>query len=667
MEMEYWVLDTPVDNDFIGGYQSIYANIRETIHLGKKEQKLLHKLVNYGNNKIQLSGFRKASLEEFRLDMMPPGKFSKKYSIDCFPWHEVRINHKMPHFKIAKEKLKLDIESKRLFVWLKDLSIPQIKCDPIIEHKREIDEKERFKIDVEFLHNCFDKHSRPKNFEPMPSFLDSRFKETLQENISKTVSFAFDEKLNIKHQIYKTSSLKEYMLDVFKGPKLQNQQCNLRKWPVPNAHRNKVIFEILRSQLFDLEFNELEFFKITTKPPSNERKLNKKWLKKGWKLSKNELKQLNWDPFKKIDKTSTAEILSIDAIPKQTFRPQQHKIRIEKLLYSSLDLINLEQINFESIRFNSAGRPAPTIVEESSISSTSEKETQGRESAEPSDASMIPQKRSFIDEDLLSILHSKKKNRKFDDTETSRISHGATMFHILNQETNRYQELRSSPSLSTLEQPLALEIPYEPVNEPREILLNVSKIKKNLEIIQYLNNETKLRIVEQCLPSECDFVLDSTSCIIILKLDLFFQLQTDSTLFYENTLKSLVTEFKNVVILMKYSEIMDKADIDTFWKIRLYLQPPEFQVFMTQENHEQLAQWVDMLSEKTPSIDDVQQLNSHPLTLLHINKFLVQELLSNYTLEQLLLKATSSHSKELLKWLTSTQLKRIKKLMALGW
>lgn len=381
-------------------------------------------------------------------------------------------------------------------------------------------------------------------------------------------------------------------------------------------------------------------------------------------MSKLELKLLDWNPFKQIGITTTSEITSIEKIAACTFSPPTFELEFQKLSYNSFDFINLEEKTFGCLKFGSASRPAPRMTKEHSVSLDKEEAPDSAIESEHHNTSMIPQKRSFIDDDLLSILHSRKKSRKYDDDNTSATFHGATMFRIVDQKINRHQKIRSSPVSTALEPLKTPQILFEPARNPRRILVNATKIKENHRIIQYLSNKTNLQLVEQDLPFKCDFIIDPTSCIFIAQLDLFFQLQADNTMFYEHIFKSLHSEFKTVVILLKYPEILDTADRDVFWKIRLFLQPPDFQLFLTKETPQGIGKWIDMLSNNPR---DDQPPDSHPFLLLHLNKFLVQKLLSRYTLEQILLMSTTEESKELSDLLTGTQLKRIQKLMSLGW
>ncbi|CAR31097.1 ZYRO0E09768p [Zygosaccharomyces rouxii] len=663
MELEYWILDSSAVNSSDGGYENTFTNTKETVRLEKKSQKLLQKLSHSSGPKVQLQKVKTDSLEHFQLEAMPLKFTPKQYNIRCLPWPKIEISDNLQNFHSPKEKLKLEDESKRLFVWLTDLSKSQIQHDPIARRKNRLQGRESFKIKFEFLTSCIKQCSKINRCEFMPSVLGTRFKETLRENIPKTVSFAFGEKLKLEHHFCKTASLEDYILEATEVPLLPRISAELLRWPVPSANPNELVFEMLRSQLFDLEFNKLEFFKMDiTCTQSNKRAKIK--LPKNWKMCKSELKQWDWNPFKQIEKTAIAESTTRETIATYAFNPPIFVLEFHKFPYNSFDFINLEEDTFGSLKFASASRLAPTMTKKPSATSEREKTMDSTINSEHDNTSMIPHKRSFIDDDLLTILHSRKRSRKHDDHYTSTPSHGATMFRIMNQEMNRYQAVGSSPVSAALEPPKTPAIPFEPANDPRRILVNATKIRENHKIIQYLSNETQLQLVEQELPLQCDFIIDATSCIVIVQLDLFFQLQADKTMFYENTLKSLLNEFKTVVVLIKYPVIIDIADRDVFWKIRLYLQPPDFQLFLTEETPQEIGKWINMLSNEP--LND-QPLGSHPLLLLHFNKFLVQELLSKYTLKKILLMAIKNQNKELSCLLTDAQLKRIQKLMALGW
>lgn len=662
MEHDYWVLSKSAVDNVDSGYKNTFTNTKETIHLEKKNQKLLRKLSHSNFPKLQLQKARTYSWEHFRLDTLPLRFTSKEYNIDYFPWPEVATNNYLQNVNYPKEKVKLENESKKLFVWLANLPSFQTQCEPIAKCGNKQQETKSFQVEYELLSYRTSGPLKTIRHEFMPSILGTRFKETLRENISKKVTFSFDNKSWIEQQFSKTILFKDYILEVFEPPVPPKSSVKLQQWPLPGVGKNEVIFEILKFRLFDLKFNKLEFFKMNTYPTKHIRNQSK-ILPVKWKMSKSQRKSWDWNPFKQIEKKNIAEITPRETIATYIFKPPIFEFEIHKLPYNSFDFINLEENTFGSVKFVSASRPTPAINQDHLITSQKETTIDSTINNESQNTSMIPHKRSFIDDDLLTILHSRKE-KKHDNCDTSRTPHEATMFHIMNQETNKYQKIESSPVFTALKPPKTPRIPFEPIPDKRKILMNTNKMKENHKIIQYISNETHLDLIEQELPFKCDFIIDATSCIFIAQLDLFFQLQADNTMYYEHIFKSLLNEFKTIVVLIKYPEVLDTTDEDIFWKIRMFLQPPEFQLFLTKETPQCIGKWIDILSNKAY---DEQPFDFHPFFLLHFNKFLVQKLLSSYTLEQVLLMSITEQTKELSDLLTEAQLKRIQKLMALRW
>ncbi|GCF00254.1 hypothetical protein ZYGM_003103 [Zygosaccharomyces mellis] len=666
MEHDYWVSSKSAVDNVDSGYKNTFTNTKETIHLEKKNQKILRKLSHSNFPKLQLQKARTYSWEHFRLDTLPLRFTSKQYNIDYFPWPEVATNDYLQNVNYPKEKVKLENESKRLFVWLANLASFQAQCEPIAKCGNIPQGTKYFQIEYELSSYRPSRPLRPMRNEFMPSVLGTRFKETLRENISEKVTFSFDNKSWIEQQFSKTILSKDYILEVLEPPVPPKSSVKLQQWPLPGVGKNEAVFEMLKSRLFDLEFSKLEFFKMNTYHTTHTRNRSK-ILPVKWKISKSQRKSWDWNPFKQIEKKNMAEMTPRETITTCIFKPPIFEVEIHKLPYNSFDFINLEENTFGSVKFASASRPIPTINQDQLI--TSQKETTldstiNNESHESQNTSMIPHKRSFIDDDLLTILHSRKERKKQDNCDTSGTSHEATMFHIMNQGMNKYQKIRSSPAFTALKPPKTPQIPFEPIPDKREILMNTNRMKENHKIIQYISNETHLDLIEQELPFRCDFIINATSCIFIAQLDLFFQLQADNTMYYEHIFKSLFNEFKTIVVLIKYPEVLDITDEDIFWKIRMFLQPPEFQLFLTKETPQCIGKWIDILSNKPYN---KEPFDFHPFFLLHFNKFLVQKLLSSYTLEQVLLMSITEQTKELSDLLTETQLKRLQKLMALGW
>ena len=116
--------------------------------------------------------------------------------------------------------------------------------------------------------------------------------------------------------------------------------------------------------------------------------------------------------------------------------------------------------------------------------------------------------------------------------------------------------------------------------------------------------------------------------------------------------------------------MMETADRDVFWKIRLYLNRPEFEVHLTSSNDEAIGNWICMLARRYSG--QFREFNASStseefLLALNLNKFQVQTLLERYHLSSFLHMILDNDTSQLEDTLSPLQVQRIKSMMLLEW
>lgn len=612
---------------------------------------------------------------QYYIDAIPRRSITRQIGRNIQPWPVKTEPFEFDGYTLPKEKIKLHEKSKKLLVRLTCSSGSKIVYHSILKYEGELQNMQSFKMNFEVLNPPQPPTMKKYERSLMSSVLEARFDQLVVEHLSETVTLAFRNKFKTQHKRLLNGPLKKYFLSLVLSEMNSYMEPSREKfnavngWYAPAMDDNEVIFEIIRAKLFDLQFNKLTLEK---KIPMHIRPLPdikpEKVLLRSWQLQKDASKYSNCNPFHNQEKITVKDFLSGEAIHLTHFEAPHYELRSHRLMYNLFDFANLEQKRFGASKFASTNRPKPLMTEQHFPHTAKEPEdtiTSQNKSIEMSqflNTTVMPQKRPFAEEELFAVSQSKRKSRR-EDRLINNLSQAGDFVH------NASKQLIFSDGFTddstTSDSTNLFTIPFKPRNEYREVIINLTNIWQNHKIIQYLGNVTNLRIIEQELPHQCDFVVDATTCVLRIQLEKFFEVRSDGTLFYENTLKALLLESKKVVLLAEYSPTLDQADREIFWKIRLFLQFPEIQLYFTQNKSHDIGKWIHILSRGHSN--SFEHPGADVLVALRFNQFLIRQLLSKYSLAEILIMTANNKTGKLKELLTNHQLERIGKLMTLGW
>lgn len=690
MHLKTWQSEDICQERSDGGYGLVSRRARENLELERKSQKMLKSLSSTKISKVTINQVVVAKLSNtkmFLIDILPlvfvpalKNKQLSQWSVRSEPHHfeEVRAT--------PKEKIKLQAESKEWFTWFGNLTDPSVDFAYIEPFKKDCNPIEELRLEFNFLTHRETNRGYIR-FRPMQSKLENRFQGLTDESLGKSVSFGLPEKPVIEDFHFVIRMLDTYLLDSVRRhqPVEGEKKVALDRWPSENASMRETYFEQLYEGLFDVEFNKLDFFKF--KVLINEKKTKKRsLLKRIWRIPKEQVKKLEWNPFNYLKNCRTKNLIANDIIVCTNFKIQQAPLIFHQIRCNSLDLIDFEKKTFGTLKFvmniplQYENKPNPIdCPEETMIQSvTSEENTLD---CHIMNTSLLPQKRSFIDDDLKTIVENKKKIIKGTDTADSSTETLPFSIRLLrglnrgmnNEEIGKGKNLlrdknESSPRIHTPQLPF-LTVDIE--NSRRTVIINSNRIGYNHKIIEFLTNATKLQVNEQEMYSNCDFIVNPVTCIIRAQLNKFFQVEENGILFYEKLLTDLLSEFKKVIIFVEYPTILELADKDIFWKFRLFLRNPQFEVYLTSDSHRDIGKWILAMAFAYGDEYNDEDLNfadedEEVLLQLNFNRFLLKLLLGSYTLSEILLMATSDQS-ELSNLLTPYQLQRLQCLTFLEW
>lgn len=691
MNLKIWQSEGICQERIDGGYGLVSRRAKENLELERKSQKILKSLSSTKISKVQINQeIEPSNIKRFLIDILPyvfvPALKKKKLS----QWSVTSEPHRFDEVTVTpKEKVKLNAESKEWFMWFGNLSDPLIDFTYIVPFKKDCNAIEELQLEFNFLSKGREVNESYIRFRPMKSKLQSRFQCLTDESLGKSVSFSLSQKPLIESFHFVTRMLDTYLLEsVHRNQSVKEEKIvALNRWPSDNFSMQETYFEQLYEGLFDVEFNKLDFFKfkILTDENQNKKRIIKRcFLRKVWKIPKEQLKRLEWNPFTYLTNCTINDLIANDNIVCTSFEIQHAPLKFQEISCNSLDLIDFEKKTFGTLKFiinvPLQYENKPNLInctEDSTIHSvTGEENTQDRHSM---NTSLIPQKRSFIDDDLKTIVETKKKGFKDTDTSSDTLPFSIRLLRVLNKGMNNEEFLREetplrdknefSPSAHTLRVPfLTVDIK----NSCRTVIINSNKIGHNLRIIQFLDNATKLQIIEQEMYSNCDFIVNPVTCIIRAQLSKFFQVEKNGSLFYEKLLTDLLSEFKKVIVLVEYPKILEQADKDIFWKFRLFLRNPKFEVYLTSDSHSDIGRWILSLAFAYGDEYNDGDLNftdeaEEVLLQLNFNIFLLKLLLASYALSEILLMTTSGEKSDFLQLLTPYQLQRLQRLTFLEW
>lgn len=749
-----------------GGYLKF---AKESLKLSKRSKKFLGEI--YGLHKREEIKFTPLVFECEFSSLFKIFSFYRDYNSQNkkateFPnWQEPLTLNKLFAYgkdKKFKEKLKITQDQMNL---LKNLKIRNETKSLLVEIM-----KEKSFTDYNFnnlisLPQTLVTKSISQSFskECMPSKIQNNLELLGEESLNyvdsvqicKISEVAFEPNLDAIYKLFLDLTLITYKKT--KSNNKENQlQTNLLKfinWDFNNQlNYNKLesVLKNLESKLLDIQFSEYELYKLpinrinSKEMYSKARKDNRLKKKNYWNLDKIQLKQLNWDPFKLFRLISLETFLAKDSISPKEVNFKKSLLTFPKLFCSQLDLIILNNldgkngirklpipINDSENQTNQDGTKSFIQVADSRQQSFEEnvlslgKIENGTNtiltdtnSEIMNTTSMLPQKRSFLDSGLLSIL-SKKRQKHEDFTNYTHLSKSDNAVEsTINEDFTKL----IVPELELLNIGLITENkPIEPDTRDKSnhsveendklkekiaileedviisnlvdwsieiqdylIIANSNQLIKNHQLINKISNvqdtTKRFHIVENPIKQPVDFVLNYQTCLIRIDITKFFQIDKSDNLFYYKLLSKLIPEYKTIVIVLEYRKEFVKVDPDILWKILLFLPEKQFKLVYVEQNNDNLIQIMQCIIheygnsqlQETEITDILATVPGKILTQLRLDPLSVCQILKNYTLLELICHLVNNDTAESLdvriyEWFTDTQLERLTAYIALQW
>ncbi|CAI4062379.1 hypothetical protein SUVZ_07G0110 [Saccharomyces uvarum] len=697
---------SPCSHD-VGGYSVLLGSLKENIKLERRAQKYLKELTNLHVKplKITLSGkIDKIDREKYLLEVIHSTFYRQRTTLIVNKtWNTVNLkqdNTEEPLYEFPKEKLKVEKQDMLFFKWMKTLST-ELKFTLQQSSPKHSLSNSNMKLswhNIPILRqNKLKKKASRIDLKQMPSALETQFNKVKEEKLNNCVKFS-DKPLSDWEPAIFEQTYEKYFLNpvLIKKPLQRNRKCckhdfeaSTPNWVVtfPDGNQEYDIFERNYNELFDTHFNKLEFFKIRTKKPERSKPVKKK-VQDIWSLDKGDLKVLVWDPLKTFYSYSWNTILDNDVINEKAYSIKPIKMKFQKLYSSSLDLIDNQRKKFGTIKL-AVGIPNEKTTEDTSFEESErnditvnstfglEKDDHLSSSKVDINTSLAPQKRSFIDDELISILATKRKFKKHKEhggsatniSSTSYLMNSGTYANIPTETSITKSVCNDKRELSFNSSSIIHSIFKDDIKN-KCIAVNTNKMMENHKVIQALCQNSQLDLIEQPYFGECDFIIDHSTCLLKIQMNQFLQLKDNGSLYYSKTINDLLTEFHRVIIIVQFPEILQKVDPDLFWKVRFYLLHPRIEAFFTYEDMDVFIDWIKYFITKWAfSYDDGEDrniANDDVLLDLGFNILLVRKIYRTYSLQEFLMAVIREQS-QAVELLTVSQMSRLRKLLTLEW
>lgn len=714
MNNQEWVVDSiPTENkeQDLGGKQ--YKIFHEQLIVQKHTQRSLKKIIyKLSRNKIDIVPIEEPgnhNIKGFFLDLINVRKskdaFTEKSTElywECrLPNYQKRIKNQP-----LKEKLYIGKECRERLLNIKrgiSYKLPKTERKPNRNNRNYIIQSLMVSAKVP-QHACL----------PVVKMWSTKLQRDIEnahlEHLTLTQSFSpsFNNKVEIKPLISNGLSV-FLLLDTI--TRIEKVKCTKAKYKYTKwkslliSNLPEEYFIKLERKLFDDQFNELEFYKI----PLKQRKCNTK-NKEGlyclkidkkslvWKIDKYNLKNLNWFPFKNLDINFNHNFNKLETIATAKFEMSNREIKFNNIFNNTLHFIDSRTQMFDTYQLG-----LMDIVQErtkvgiKSIQHTTEEENETPNTVDisldtdrTSNTSLIPQKRSILDLDLVSIIEMKKKSSKINteqdmcsisDTFNTKSILSIGLYDKINL-TNHgsLSEKKSEPPyISNLTKLIPIEPPYQ-VGE-RTIILNSNRLLINYSILQTLI-KLGVNVIEKKINLPCDFILNIDCCIFRTDMDKFQQFRSNGSLYYTNQFKKLMQNFKNIIVIVDYNEISEHTDLNIFWKIPMFLAFKQFQIHYinnstgAKPNHERIVSHIlHYTTLKSQAISEAELETSDHVErefLLRVikNPFQVHIILEKYSFLEfinLIIHTDHTPNTPLYQYLTDWQCQHLKSLFLSTW
>ncbi|CCD26896.1 Zip2p NDAI_0I03280 [Naumovozyma dairenensis CBS 421] len=712
--IKYWFVESLPDDESItgdlGGYFIRNSNFtKEYLKLDKKGQKNLKYVANWGSSYGIANNFYKLPKNR------GIGQFIIDYQTICFLMAKRRMSLKGttlkedPHINInvheskLREKICLGVETQELYKWISKitLKIPEKVQKSFPVKPASIDLGSFLLLDG-FQTNIRKTDIRTINLPQMTSKLEENTEKLLDEKLKRMISFTFPSPTDIKIQSLAPNTLSGYKLEFTNYSQSKSiSTSNQQEWewkvdPIPDT---TMTFKRLWASLFDIKFHSLELYKIKICQGTLFGNVPKMSIMcKIWKLDKEQTKHLDWKPFAKykyynieenITNSGTAEMFTKIA-------DMSAILQCKKLDFNLLEFIDLDKKTFGSLNLGfscSSQSMAPQEISnlnEIEPTTPTLNEINNNNSTDCSNVintSLIPHKRSFIDDELKSILSTKRRKQKMKRNAETFLNDSSLFFNLIGNCSQDIRKIGDSTSHNNiaLKQLRALaetessscesiiRIVDNQINaNGKTIILNTNRMETNSKILQYLANRTELKIIESNWTSECDFIVNFSTCILRTQLDNFFQMDKTDTLFYTKDIKELIKHFQKIIIFVEYSPELEDIDHNIFWKIKLFLDEPIFRVYFVKNTKEEISSWVTRMASKYGDYYQEDSLgisreSERILLQRGLNVFLAKKLLSEYPLKKILEDMLHPNLSEIKAMLTPFQIELLRSLMLAQW
>lgn len=472
-----------------------------------------------------------------------------------------------------------------------------------------------------------------------------------------------------------------------------------------------IFFRDLEDKLFDIQFHKLEFFRLACDrlPRKTTRKVK---VKRYWILSNTKLKQMKWAPFRNWNSSSMIKEIEEEQINFVKYSISNTPITINYIPNTDLELYSSNKVFFSTSQINTTNTMTNKIADSITTSNNpNEKEipkdihtdTDISNNSDPTEntkinTSLLPQKRSFLDSDLQSLI--KRKKHSFEQSGTQHIDRSGLVTDVMEEDASEIFrsgifdkptesgpehlfKKRADPIKITQEEESGLvnfqfNLDSQVDIKDRLIIFNVNKISKNYKLLQYLINHNSqcCTIMERELLTECDLILNSCTCVIRIELSKFFQRDGSNRLHFSDIVSSCIAEYKRVKVIIEYRLDTLLYDKDIFWKIFYFLPFPKFELFfVVKDDISVLAHCINQLIWKEAAHDfteedfmeDNMKDDSIILSILKFNPILIMTLLKGYTLSELISQVNNGLDPQLIQIMTVSQLNRLKRLNSINW
>ncbi|KAI8396963.1 hypothetical protein J6895_02418 [Nakaseomyces glabratus] len=482
----------------------------------------------------------------------------------------------------------------------------------------------------------------------MPSKLESKMTSICEESLPKTVIFDYQGYFALKQKLLTSNTLLTARLNPISTSAGCRQKLKFTThWPSWTIEIKTDISNIsrLHKVLFDENFNKIELFKLTSCNLKVERSTSiKKKHIATWKLDKLQLKELDWDPLRKLKAYSVQKKINCDEVHAQaTFTTTPLKLVLMPINSSEIHIL---QNNYGNIVISakSFGNLQPKNMTESSQVSNNntkllkEARTTGSSMSDRSTSntsykcsSLVPEKRSLLDSNLISIVQLKKLRTSYPQSIESH-SGEMSLLRLLHSNSGKTEIQQNdtwydTAKLNTTPKTTSFKLEGQDIKKKVSIIANEYDISTTYQITRLLRERQYSNIEEYRMTLPCHFILSFSSCLLLVEISKVFQCITAGELFLERTLSILIKHFRVVHVFIEYEPNTELYDKDIFWKAKLILNNPQVRTIFIPKFSNNLTTW--MLRVTTMQGQKFQEMvKDNTLSHFNINpyqEYLIQE------------------------------------------